>query len=102
MISVVDGIYAIGALRVSYYLSTGNQKRGLLLMLVFFALGLCLRLSCVSLECYKGGYGIFVQIGLLTVLNTLKWVSCMIYFSDCKERKMQKKVDEESGKDLAK
>uniref|UniRef100_K7KQW7 Transmembrane protein n=1 Tax=Glycine max TaxID=3847 RepID=K7KQW7_SOYBN len=99
---IVDGIYAIGALRVSYYLSTGNQKRGLLLMLVFFALGLCLRLSCVSLECYKGGYGIFVQIGLLTVLNTLKWVSCMIYFSDCKERKMEKKVDEESGKDLAK
>ena len=98
----MDGIYAIGALRVSYYLSRGNQKRGLLVMLVFFALGLCLRLSCVSLGCYKGGYGIFVQIGLLTVLNTLKWVSCMIYFSDCKERKMEKKVDEESGKDLAK
>ncbi|KAG5000115.1 hypothetical protein AAZX31_08G132600 [Glycine max] len=102
VISVVDGIYGIGALRVSYYLSRGNQKRGLLVMLVFFALGLCLRLSCVSLGCYKGGYGIFVQIGLLAVLNTLKWLSCMIYFSDCKERKMQKKVDEESGKDLAK
>ncbi|RDX91668.1 hypothetical protein CR513_26317, partial [Mucuna pruriens] len=53
-------------------------------------------LSCISLGCYKGGYGIFVQIGFLTVVNTLKWVSCIIYFYDCKERKMEKKVDEES------
>ncbi|CAJ1938143.1 unnamed protein product [Sphenostylis stenocarpa] len=100
VISVLEGIYGIGALRVSYFFSRGNQKRGLLLMFVFFALGLCLRLSCVSLECYKRGYGIFVQIGLLTVVNTLKWVSCMIYFYDCKERKMEKKVDEESGKKI--
>jgi len=102
VISVLEGIYGVGALRVSYFFSRGNQKRGLLLMFVFFALGLCLRLSCVSLECYKRGYGIYVQIGLLTVVNTLKWVSCMIYFNDCKERKMEKKVDEESREDLAK
>ncbi|XP_014507872.1 uncharacterized protein LOC106767482 [Vigna radiata var. radiata] len=102
VISVVEGIYGIGAIRVSYFFSRGNQQRGLLLMFVFFALGLCLRLSCVSLQCYKRGYGIFLQIGLLTVVNTLKWVSCMIYFHDCKERKMEKKIDEESGKDLAK
>ncbi|WVZ24900.1 hypothetical protein V8G54_003444 [Vigna mungo] len=102
VISVVEGIYGIGAIRVSYFFSRGNQQRGLLLMFVFFALGLCLRLSCVSLQCYKRGYGIFLQIGLLTVVNTLKWVSCMIYFHDCKERKMEKQIDEESGKDLAK
>lgn len=102
VISVLEGIYGVGALRVSYFFSRGNQERGLLLMFVFFVLGLCLRLSCVSLECYKRGYGIFLQIGLLTVVNTLKWVSCMIYFYDCKEMKMEKKVDEESGKDLAK
>jgi len=100
VISVVEGIYGVGAIRVSYFLSRGNQKRGLVLMFVFFALGVCLRLSCVSLECYKRGYGIFVQIGVLTVVNTLKWVSSMIYFYDCKERKMEKKVDEESGKIL--
>nr|KYP49272.1 hypothetical protein KK1_029013 [Cajanus cajan] len=102
VISVVDDIYGIGAFRVSYSLSRGNQNRGLLLMLVFFALGLYLRLLCVSLGCYKGGYGIFVHIGVLTVVNTLKWVSCVIYFYDCKERKMEKKVDEESGKSLEK
>ncbi|XP_047157350.1 uncharacterized protein LOC124828163 [Vigna umbellata] len=102
VISVVEGIYGIGAIRVSYFFSRGNQQRGLLLMFVFFALGLCLRLSCVSLQCYKRGYGIFMQIGLFTVVNTLKWVSFMIYFHDCKERKMEKKIDEESGKDLEK
>lgn len=98
VISVLDGIYGIGALRVSYFFSRGNQKRGLILMLVFFVLGLCLRLSCVSRGCYKGGSGIFLQIGVLTVVNTLKWVSCVVYFYDCKERKMEKKVDEEIGK----
>ncbi|KAL2343079.1 hypothetical protein Fmac_004364 [Flemingia macrophylla] len=102
VVSVVDGIYGIGAFRVSYYLSRGNQNRGIILMLVFFALGLWLRLPCVYLGCYKGGYGIFVQTGLLTVVNTLKWVSCVIYCHDCKERKMEKKGDEELGKDLAK
>ncbi|KAJ1405316.1 hypothetical protein SESBI_25865 [Sesbania bispinosa] len=100
VISVVDGIYGIGALRVSYFFSRGNQKRGLLLMLVFFALGLCLRLSCLFFGCYKGGNGIFLQIGLLTVVNTLKWVACVIYFNDCKERKMEKKIDKESARDL--
>ena len=99
VISVLDGILGAGALRVSCFFSSGNQKRGFHLMLVFFVLGLCLRLSCVSLGCYKGGYGIFVQIGLLSVVNTLKWVSCMIYFCDCKEKKMEKKVDVELGKE---
>ncbi|XP_057419532.1 uncharacterized protein LOC130713754 [Lotus japonicus] len=98
VISVLDGIYGFGALRVSYAFSRGNQKRGLFLMLVFFVLGLCLRLSCLSLESYERGIGIFVQIGVLTVVNTLKWVSCMIYFYDCKKRTMEKKVDEELGK----
>ena len=87
VVSVLDGIYGIGALRVSYFFSRGNQKRGLLLMLVFFVLGFFLRLSCLSLGCYKEGVGIFLQIGVLTVVNTLKWVSCVIYFCDCKKRK---------------
>jgi len=100
VISVLEGIYGIGAMRVSYYFSSGNHKRGLVLMSVFFVFGGFLRLMCIYFECYKGGSGIFIQIGILTVLNTLKWVSCVIYFNDCKERKMEKKVDdEEMGKD---
>ncbi|XP_057749573.1 uncharacterized protein LOC130968365 [Arachis stenosperma] len=102
VISVMDGIHGAGALRVSFFLSSGNQKRGLYLMLVFFALGVCFRVPCIFLGCYKGGSGIFVQVGLFFLVNTLKWVSCMIYFSDCKERKLEKKIidDVEVGKDL--
>ncbi|RDX91661.1 hypothetical protein CR513_26324, partial [Mucuna pruriens] len=51
VVSVMEDIYGIEALRVSYFLSR---------------------------------------------VNTLKWVSCMIYFYDCKGRKMEKKVDVES------
>lgn len=100
VISVLEGIYGIGAMRVSYYFSSGNHKRGLVLMLVLFVFVGFLRLLCIYFECYKGGSGIFIQIGILSVVNTLKWVSCVIYFNDCKERKMEKKVDdEEMGKD---
>jgi len=68
-------------------------------MLVFFVFGDILRLMCIYFECYRGGSGIFIQIGILTVANTLKWVSCVIYFNDCKEREMEKKIDvEEMGK----
>lgn len=108
VISVLEGIYGIGALRVSYYFSSGNHKRGLVLMLVFFVFGGFLRLFSIYFECYKGGSGIFLQIGILTVVNTLKWVACVVYFNDCKERKMEKKAfilskekkvdDEEMGK----
>ncbi|CAK8578781.1 unnamed protein product [Lathyrus sativus] len=108
VISVLEGFYGIGALRVSCYFSSGNQKRGLVLMLVFFVFGGLLRLVCVYFECYRGGSGIFLQIGVLSVVNTLKWVACVVYFNDCKERKMEKKAfilskekkidDEEMGK----
>jgi hypothetical protein len=100
VISVLDGIYGIGAMRVSYYFISGNQKRGLVLMLFFFVFGSFLRFICIYFECYKGGSGIFVQIGVLIVLNTLKWVACVIYFNDCKERRLEKKIDDvEMGKD---
>ncbi|CAI8584597.1 unnamed protein product [Vicia faba] len=64
VISVLEGVYGIGALRVSYHFNSG-------------------------------GSGIFLQIGVLTVMNTLKWVASVIYYNDCKERKMEKKVDDE-------
>ncbi|KAE9610307.1 hypothetical protein Lalb_Chr07g0185251 [Lupinus albus] len=97
VISVLDGIYGAGAFRVSYFLSSGNHNRGLLLMLVFFVFGLFLRVLCILFGCYKGGYGIFLQIGLLCVANTLKFVSCMVYFYDCKQGKLEKKSDGEAG-----
>jgi hypothetical protein len=68
-------------------------------MLVFFIYGASLRFICIYFGCYKGGNEIFLLIGIigiLNVVNTLKWVSCVIYFNDCKERKMEiMKVDDE-------
>jgi hypothetical protein len=102
VISLLEGIYGIGALRVSYFFSSGgnHQKRGQILMLVFFIYGASLRFICIYFGCYKGGNGIFLLIGIFNVVNTLKWVSSVIYFNDCKERKMEimKVDDEEIGK----
>ncbi|QCD82262.1 uncharacterized protein LOC114177713 [Vigna unguiculata] len=100
VISVLEGIYGVDALAVSAYFSRGNHRRGLFLMLIFFAWGHLVRLSCYHIGGYEQGNAIFVQVGLSCMVNQLKWVACMIYFHDCKERKLEKKTDEESGKDV--
>lgn len=101
VISVLEGIYGVDALAVSAYFSKGNHRRGFFLMLIFFAWGHLVRLSCYHIGGYEQGNAIFVQVGLsCMVVNPLKWVVCMIYFHDCKERKLEKKTDEESGKDV--
>ncbi|TKY58629.1 hypothetical protein E2542_SST15697 [Spatholobus suberectus] len=102
VISVLEGIYGIDALAVSAYFGRGCHRRGLFLMLIFFAWGHLLRLSCYHIGGYEQGNGIFVQVGLFCMVNPLKWVVCMIYFHDCKEGKLEKKTDEESGKDVMK
>ncbi|XP_028783712.1 uncharacterized protein LOC114757006 [Neltuma alba] len=99
VISVLEGIHGIDALVLSGYFNRGCQRRGLFLMLFFFAWGQFLRIPCLYIGCYKEGNGIIVQAGLFCVVNLLKWVACMIYFHECKERKVKKKVDEELGKD---
>jgi len=100
VISVLEGIYRIDALAVSAYFSRGSHRRGLFLMLIFFAWGHLVRLSCYHIAGYDQGNAIFVQVGLSCMVNPLKWVACTIYFHDCKERKLEKKTDEESGKDV--
>ncbi|ESW25635.1 hypothetical protein PHAVU_003G052700 [Phaseolus vulgaris] len=100
VISVLEGIYGIDALAVSAYFSRGSHRRGLFLMLIFFAWGHLVRLSCYHIGGYDQGNAIFVQVALSCMLNPLKWVVCMIYFHDCKEGKLESKTDEESGKDV--
>jgi len=100
VMSVLEGIYGVDALAVSAYFSRGCHRRGLFLMLIFFAWGHLLRLSCYHIGGYEQGNAIFVQVGLYCMVNPLKWVACMIYVHDCKERKLEKKADEESGKDV--
>lgn len=100
VISVLEGIYGIEALVLSADFNRGCQKRGLFLMLIFFAWGQFLRLSCLYMGGYKEKIGVSTQVGLFCLGNILKWVTCMIYFYDCKQRSLEKKLDEESGRGI--
>ncbi|RHN41342.1 hypothetical protein MtrunA17_Chr8g0365061 [Medicago truncatula] len=100
VISILEGIYGIDALVLSLNFSRGCQRKGLFLMLIFFAWGQFLRFFCYYVGGYEQGNGIFIQVGLFCMVIPLKWVVFMIYFHDCKERYLEKKMDEELGKDV--
>jgi Na+-driven multidrug efflux pump len=100
VISVLEGISGYEAFALSAYFSKGSERRGLILMIVFFVWGLGLRLPCLYFGCYEGWLGISVQIRLFCLRNVLKSVVCMVYFYDCKKRILEKKVDEEVGRDV--
>ncbi|XP_022734968.1 uncharacterized protein LOC111288358 [Durio zibethinus] len=97
VISIMEGLYGHEALAFSAYFIRGSERRGLLLMLVFFVWGNGLRLPCLYAICFEGGNGIIAQISLFCVCNVIKWIACMVYFYDCKVRILEKKVDEERG-----
>ncbi|BFG16461.1 hypothetical protein CerSpe_027350 [Prunus speciosa] len=102
VISMLDGVHGTGALALAIYYSRGSEWCGLRLMLVFFAWGEGLRLPCLYFGCYEGEYGIVAQISLFCLGNVLKWVVCVVYFYDCKNRAFKKKecvesVDDEVG-----
>ncbi|GAU23957.1 hypothetical protein TSUD_183560 [Trifolium subterraneum] len=78
----------------------GCHRKGLFLMLIFFAWGQILRFSCYYIGGYKQGNGTFIQVGLFCMVIPLKWVIFMIYFNYCKERHLVKKIDEELDKDV--
>lgn len=84
VMSILEGIYGFDALALSIYFSKGCHRRGLFLMLVFFAWGHFSRLSCYYIGGYEQGNGIFVQVGLSCAVIPLKWLIFMIYFYDCK------------------
>ncbi|BFG16459.1 hypothetical protein CerSpe_027330 [Prunus speciosa] len=99
---MLDGVHGTGALALAIYYSRGSEWRWLRLMLVFFAWGEGLRLPCLYFGCYEGEYGIVAQISLFCLGNVLKWVVCMVYFYDCRNRAFKKKecvesVDDEVG-----
>lgn len=101
VISVLEGTFGTEALLHSAYFSRGSERRGQLLMLVFFVWGQGLRLSSLYFGCYNiegGSWGIAAQVGLLCLGNVLKWVVFMLYFYDCRKRTFEKKVDVELGR----
>lgn len=99
VISVLEGTFGVRAMLLSAHFNKGSERRGLLLMAVFFVWGLGLRLPCLYFGCYEREImGIVAQVGLLCLGNVLKWVACMIYFYDCKKQTLEKKVDLEAGR----
>ncbi|KAJ4711132.1 Transmembrane protein [Melia azedarach] len=103
VISILEDAYGVEALALAAYFNRGSEKRGLLLMLVFLVWGVVLRLPCLFLGIFgssDGGYGIVLQVFLLCLGNVFKWVACMIYYYDSKQRILEKKVDEETGLEL--
>lgn len=100
VISILEGIYGLDALALCINFSRRCHRKGLFLVLVFFAWGQLLRFSCYHIGGYEQGNGTFIQVGLLCMVIPLKWVVFMIYFNDYKERYLRKKMDVESGKDV--
>ncbi|XP_041015062.1 uncharacterized protein LOC121257873 isoform X3 [Juglans microcarpa x Juglans regia] len=101
VISVLEGTFGVRAMALSARFNRGNERRGLLLMAVFFVWGLDLRLPCLYFRCYEGEImGIVAQVGLFCLGNVLKWVACMLYFYDCKKQTLEKKVDVEAGREI--
>ncbi|CAJ2636491.1 unnamed protein product [Trifolium pratense] len=97
VMSILEGINGIDALPLSVNFSKGCHRKGLFLMLIFFAWGQFLRFSCYYIGGYEQGNGTYLQVGLFCMVIPLKWVVFMIYFNDCKERHLVKKIDEELG-----
>ncbi|KAJ7953642.1 Transmembrane protein [Quillaja saponaria] len=94
LISVLEGEHGFKALVLATHFSRDSQQRGFILMFIFFVWGVSLRLPCIYLGCYKGGYGIILLTGLFCFGNLLKWVVCMVYYHDCRNLLLEKKTEE--------
>ncbi|CAI0627458.1 unnamed protein product [Linum tenue] len=100
VVSILGEEYGNEAFEVSAYFTRGSQFRGGMLMFVFFAWGVVLRLPCLF-----GGWSVvgnhvgfllaFLGTVLICVGNVIKWVVCAVYFFDCKRRILEKKIDGE-------
>ena len=102
VISVLEETYGIEAFELSAYFSRGSTQHGLLLMLVFVVWEIVLRLPCLFGRCSESLGGILfssVCTSLICIGNLMKWVVCVVYFFDCKKRILEKKIDEEVGRD---
>lgn len=94
VISILEGTRGIKAFGQAIYLTNGCEWRGFILMLIFCAWEVGLRLPCLYIGSYeRGNYiGLVAQVSLFCFGNVLKWIACMIYFYDCKNRSLEKKL----------
>ncbi|CAN0924027.1 hypothetical protein LINGRAHAP2_LOCUS33914 [Linum grandiflorum] len=103
VVSIIQEEYGLDAFEVSAnygWRSKGSKKRGGVLMFVFFAWGVGMRVPCLlggwDVEKGRGERVWFVLLGtaLICMGNVMKWVVCGVYFFDCKRRIIEmKKID---------
>lgn len=85
VISVLEKKCGADALIFSGCLNSGNERKGFVLMLVFFLWVSGLRLTFF----YRGsgiGWGIMAEAALLCLGNVVKWVAVTIYFHNCRDQ----------------
>ncbi|GMJ08235.1 hypothetical protein like AT1G23850 [Hibiscus trionum] len=96
VVSMLEGIHGADALGLSVHLCRGSERRGFLLMLVFFVWGVGLRFTCF----YGGSHGkrwrMVAGVGLICMGKVMKWMVCVIYFYRCKEWTVERVDDEEN------
>lgn len=92
VLSILKEPYGAEAFAVSSHFSRGSEKCGRLLVLVFLAWGLGLRLACLQARCNVRGGGILIQVMLLCMGNVVKWMVFMVYFHNCKKRILRKTI----------
>lgn len=93
VISILERRHGTKAMASAICYSIGNEWRGFRLMLVFFAWEVGLRLPCIYFGCKNSwSVGILTQIGLFCLGNVVKWVVFTIYFYDCKNRDLARKL----------
>lgn len=97
MISVMDQVDGLRAFSLAFYFNKGSERRGFLMMFVFFVLELGLRISCLF-EGEDREVGFVARTGLLWVVHLVKWGACTSYYFSCKNMVLQKKADLEVGR----
>lgn len=113
VVSLLEDVYGIDAVRLSFFFMNGSTRCGTYLMAVFFVLGTGLRIPL--LLCFDGPRNGVIMLsktgldenaklrgiaraGLLCWSNVIMWVVFVIYYHQCKKWVLEKKNDAVSQK----
>ncbi|KMS98606.1 hypothetical protein BVRB_3g070490 [Beta vulgaris subsp. vulgaris] len=99
VISVKEEGTGIAALELASYYGKHSTKTGFELMLSFFVFGNVTRLACLYAGLCNGSVaGVVITcivVMLISLVNLVKWVACLLHFDYCKQKTMEKKVDDQ-------
>ncbi|KAK7293310.1 hypothetical protein RJT34_16173 [Clitoria ternatea] len=98
VISVLEEKEDDVALVISAYLSSGNRGSGIVLMIGCVLWRLCLRLVAMFIAWKFGGSKMLisvVQSSLICLANIIKWLFFVVYYVNCKNRRLEKQVSVE-------